>query len=81
MIVFAGAATAAHFIEGHAQVVVKVDGLGEAAFAGIKENKPPRGTEWLAEQNHVASNMNYSLGTQFTDARLKYYKERAKNCF
>ena len=35
MIVFAGAATAAHFIEGHAQVVVKVDGLGEAAFAVV----------------------------------------------
>ena len=35
MIVFAGAATAAHFIEGHAQVVVKVDGLGEAAFTVV----------------------------------------------
>jgi 2-keto-4-pentenoate hydratase len=35
MIVFAGASTAAHFIEGHSKIVVKVDGLGEAAFAVV----------------------------------------------
>ena len=35
MIVFAGASTAAHFIESHSNVVVKVDGLGEAAFAVV----------------------------------------------
>jgi 2-keto-4-pentenoate hydratase len=35
MIVFAGAATAAHFIEDHSKIVVKVDGLGEAAFAVV----------------------------------------------
>ena len=35
MIVFAGASTAAHFIEDHSNVVVKVDGLGEAAFAVV----------------------------------------------
>jgi len=35
MIVFAGASTAAHFIKDHSNVVVKVDGLGEAAFAVV----------------------------------------------
>ncbi len=35
MIVFAGASTAAHFIEDHSKIVVKVDGLGEAAFAVV----------------------------------------------
>jgi len=56
MIVLAGASTAAHFIGASENVEVTVDGSRVSKFrGGVKRNEPHRGTEWLAEQNHVAS--------------------------